>query len=74
MTESDPAAGRFAVIQILRVTGVAMVVVGLLIVAGRTALLAGVPDALGYALIAVGLADFFVVPTLLARRWRTPPE
>ena len=74
MTEPDPAAGRFAVIQLLRLSGVAMVLVGLLIAAGRTELLAGVPDAVGYALIAGGLADFFVVPTLLARRWRTPPE
>ncbi|HUQ13575.1 MAG TPA: hypothetical protein VM055_04790 [Novosphingobium sp.] len=74
MTQPDPAAGRFAVIQVLRLSGVAMVLVGLLIVAGRSDMLAGIPDAVGYALIAVGLADFFIVPTLLARRWRTPPE
>ena len=61
-------------IQLLRLSGVAMVLIGLLIAAGRTEMLAGIPDAIGYVLIAVGLVDFFVVPTLLARRWRTPPE
>jgi len=70
---SDPAAARFWTIQLVRLSGVAMVVVGLLIQARRIEALADVPALAGYVLIGVGLIDVFVAPTLLARRWRTPP-
>jgi len=29
---------------------------------------------LGYLFIGIGLLDGFVVPQILARKWRTPPE
>jgi len=32
------------------------------------------PDVLGYVLLIAGLAGFFVMPTVLARRWRSPKE
>jgi uncharacterized membrane protein HdeD (DUF308 family) len=70
----DPAAARFAVIQVLRLSGVALVILGLVIVAGPSQRLSGLPDWVGYILLIAGLADVFVVPTLLARRWRSPPE
>lgn len=70
MTERDPAAARFAVIQVMRLAGVAMVVLGILIANGD--LLPELPDWAGYLLLAVGLADVFIVPTLLARKWRSP--
>jgi hypothetical protein len=71
---TDPdtlARNRYFVIAILRLFGVAMVVFGLVVTAGRVA---GIPVVAGYALILIGLADFAVVPRLLARRWRTPPQ
>lgn len=71
---SDPAAARFWTIQAVRLSGVAMVVVGLLVQAGRIEALREVPPLAGYVLIGVGLIDVFVAPTLLARRWRSPPE
>ena len=67
MAEPDPAARRFFVIQMLRLTGAIMVVVAILILTDTL----DVPDIVGYVLLAFGLADFFVVPTLLSRRWST---
>ena len=67
---SDEAArNRWLVISALRVAGVAMVVVGLLIV--RQVI--PEPAWAGYTILAVGLADVFFVPLLLARKWRSPP-
>lgn len=68
---SDEAArNRWLAIQAARIGGVVLVVVGLLLAAGR---IAG-PVWLGYGLLAIGLADVFLVPTMLARKWRTPPR
>lgn len=64
----DRARARFIAIQALRWTGVAMVLIGLLAMNGRIDL----PRAAGYILVAVGLFDVLIMPTVLARRWRTP--
>ena len=72
MSERDPAAARFAIIQLVRVAGVALVLLGLAIQTGRVGALSGIPAAVGYAFIAFGLVDVFVLPLVLARRWRTP--
>lgn len=74
MSRRDPAAARFAVIQIVRAGGVAMVLFGIAVLTARIPALAAVPDWAGYLLIGAGLIDVFVAPTLLARRWRTPPR
>lgn len=69
----DPARGRFFTIQAVRLAGVAFVVIGMLIVTRRIVLPAwlGAPW-IGYVLIANGLIDVLVIPTKLARRWKTP--
>ena len=67
MTEHDPAAGRHFVISLVRLSGVAMLMLGLL---GINDVLP-IPDPFNYALIVIGLVDFFVFPLLLARRWST---
>jgi len=74
MSEPDPAAARFMIIQIVRLSGVGLVLLGLAIQSGRVAALDGIPAVVGYVLIAVGLIDTFVAPAVLARRWRTPRE
>ncbi|MBY8824882.1 hypothetical protein [Sphingomonas colocasiae] len=69
---TDPdtlARNRFFAIGALRLTGVAMLVVGLMAVSGR---IAAIPPVAGYILVLIGLADFLVVPRVLARRWRSP--
>lgn len=71
-TARDPAAARFAVIQATRAMGAMLVVGGFAILSHRFVALAAVPDLAGYLLLGVGIADFFVVPQVLARRWRSP--
>ena len=70
MASEDQARNRWASIQLLRLSGAALAVVGLLI-EGDAIRLAHV---VGYVFLAVGLLDVFVVPPLLARKWRTPPS
>ena len=66
----ETARNRWAVIQALRLGGVALVLVGILI---RYEVIPA-PMAVGFVLMAIGLIDVFLVPMLLARRWRTPPS
>lgn len=70
MTDDDRARNRYFVIQAARIAGVAIVLLGLLIVRGKFE----VDPVAGYVLIIAGLADVFAVPLVLARRWRTPRE
>lgn len=70
MTAPDPARNRFIVIQLMRLSGVAMVMFGLAILSGKTDL----PLAAGYVLSVVGMFDAMVVPLLLSRRWKSPKE
>ena len=65
----DVARGRWMAINAVRIAGVAMVVIGIL----------GLQDVFEYPaiaawiLIGVGLLDVFVIPRVMARKWRTPP-
>lgn len=65
----DPAKARFFVIQALRWSGVALVMIGLLIIIGRIDL----PKLVGQILTLVGLVDALIMPSVLARRWKSPP-
>lgn len=67
---TDPAMGRHFSIVAIRFTGVLMILLGILMVRGAIDTGAGI----GYVLIAIGLAEFFLVPLFLVRRWRTPKE
>lgn len=68
----DRAGARFALLQVLRLSGALLVLFGAVTLARRYPALDAIPDVAAYAIIAVGLADFFVMPLLLARRWRSP--
>ncbi len=70
MTEDDRARNRYFTITAVRLAGVVMVLAGALVVRQIIA----APVLVGYGLIAIGLVDAFVMPQLLARKWRTPPE
>lgn len=72
MTERDPAAARWAIIQVVRAVGVATVLSGLLHTAGRLPVLAEVPRWFGYILVGIGFFEVFVLTRLLAQRWRSP--
>lgn len=65
----DPARARFYAIQAMRWIGMALAVVGIMAIYGKIDL----PREAGAALFLAGLACALIVPTLLARRWKTPP-
>ena len=66
----DPARNRYFAMNFTRFLGVAFVIAGILIVLGRI----DWPEWVGWLFIANGLLDIFVIPQLMARRWRTPKE
>jgi pilus assembly protein TadC len=68
--DEETARKRWMAIQTARFAGVALVLIGILI---RYAVIPA-PLAVGIGLIVLGLVGTFFVPTLLARRWRTPPS
>lgn len=63
---NDPAVARFWILQSLRLFGIVMVVLGIVIIAGRLRLDPG----LGYMLFVLGAMEFFLFPALLARWWK----
>ena len=66
----DPAKARFIAIQAIRWVGTGLAILGLLAINGAVDL----PKEAGYALFVIGLLDALFVPTLLARRWKSPPS
>lgn len=67
----DPARARWLVIQLARLSGILVVLLGMAVF--RTDLLAeGGAPVVGWVLMLLGLVEMVVVPKLLARRWRTP--
>ncbi len=67
-TSEDKAKGRFVVLQMLRLSGFVMALLGLAVVAGKVPL----PEIAGYALLMIGALDALILPQVLARRWKTP--
>lgn len=63
----DPAKARFLVINLVRLMGVAMVLIGVLAAEGQIKL----PGVAAYVLVVLGMIGIFLVPRMLARRWRT---
>lgn len=59
------ARNRFIVINAIRIGGVAMVLAGLAIRNGALDL----PEPAAWVLIALGMFEVFVIPTLLSRAW-----
>lgn len=65
----EPAARRFFVLQAARLSGVALVVLGIIASKGTALLFLG--EDLGYAMMGLGLLILFFVPVWLARKWRS---
>lgn len=68
MSGPDPARARFFALQLIRWTGAALALAGLLVINRKIDL----PIEAGYALFAVGVIDALIFPTLLAKRWKSP--
>src|SRR3546814_19717117 len=69
------AKKRFIALNAIRITGAILVLAGFVLIRGGWTL-AGQPTDrwLGVAVVLVGLFDFAVMPRILARRCRPPPE
>ena len=71
MTPDEDLAGkRFVVLGAVRMAGLGTAIAGLAIIAGKLPL----PVEAGYALFAVGVIEAMIVPVLLARKWKSPPQ
>lgn len=71
MTEAERRArSRFFVIGAVRLAGAITIALAVAIAYGR---IEGIPQAAGYALLAVGIIEMIVVPQIMVARWRTPP-
>jgi hypothetical protein len=70
VAEETRAQYRFLVLNLCRITGAVMLVIGLAVIS-REAF--GLPKAAGYLLFAVGMIDFILVPLFLAKRWKSKP-
>lgn len=66
----DEAEKHFWIINMVRLMGVGFVILGLLMATGK--LFPQVPFWVGYILVANGLVDVFIIPVMLARKWRSP--
>jgi hypothetical protein len=70
MSEDETAARqRFMVINAVRVSGVALALFGLAVIAGKFDL----GREIGAFLFIVGLFEALFMPAILARRWKSPP-
>ena len=74
MTQQDQdslARQRFIILTVLRASGVALMLRGMGIIGSR---LVEPSDLIGSIVFAVGFLDSLILPRLLIRRWRTPPN
>jgi len=64
------AKKRFMALNLVRLGGAAVVFLGMLCASDKV----DIPGAhlIGVLLVAVGLVDFFVMPRVLVKRWKTP--
>jgi hypothetical protein len=62
---------RFLVINLCRIIGAILLVLGLAVIARETF---GIPKAVGYLLFLVGMLNFLLVPVFLSKRWKSKPD
>lgn len=72
--DDNLARNRFMVINLVRIVGVAMIMLGIAVLRGLVEL----PEVAAYVLIMMGVGETFVVPQMLARAWSSrnqgPPQ
>jgi hypothetical protein len=62
---------RYLILNAARLSGAVLLALGLAIIANR---FMDLPIEAGYALFAVGVFEFIVLPVILSRRWKTPEQ
>ena len=65
------ARSRFAILNAVRTMGVAIMLFGMGVVATG---MFRPSNLIGGVIFAIGFLDSLIVPQILARKWRTPPE
>ena len=78
MTPNDDHAGadtqaqyRFLVINLCRIGGAIMLVIGLAVIALQAF---GLPIAAGYVLFLIGMFSFLLGPVFVAKKWKSKPQ
>jgi len=66
----DAALMRYQVLSLIRLMAAAQVVLGVVIIGGRL----GLPYIVGAALVLTGVLEFFLIPRLLAKRWKSDAQ
>jgi ABC-type polysaccharide/polyol phosphate export permease len=66
----DPAFGRFALLQAVRLSGTLIVLIGTMAASGNIPWLRAVPPWGALVLAGVGLTLFFGAPRWIVRRWK----
>ena len=68
---TDPAKARFFMLGLIRLGGVALAFLGVAVIAKR---IVEPAEIIGGILLFIAAIDVLVVPFLLVKKWRTPPE
>ena len=66
----DLAKKRFYALSLVRLFGLICVFAGIANIGGK--ILPELMPWLGYVLLVNGVADYFIIPVFLKRKWRTP--
>ncbi len=67
------AKSRWQMMQWLRFTGIIVMIIGMWIWAGDILRIGGWPM-LGAPIFALGIVEALVLPVILAKRWKSPPQ
>jgi hypothetical protein len=70
----EQARQRWMVIQMMRIMGFSLVILGLLMVRDVVDLAGEVNHLTGYGFVVIGLLDGFLMPIYLARKWSSRSE
>lgn len=66
MSDESKAAGRYWLLQLIRLGGLVMVVAGAMGVAGTLP----INEGQGAVLMVAGVVEFFFIPLLLSKHWK----
>lgn len=67
------AKSRWQMMQLLRFTGIIVMIIGMWIWAGDILRIGGWPM-LGIPIFALGIFEALVLPVILAKRWKSQPD
>lgn len=70
MTDESDAKTKFFILSAIRLLSLALILVGLLIIAGKL----GMPKPAGYVFTGFGLLELLLLPPFLTRKWKTPTK